>query len=124
MGVGMPEYVRLFCKPQTDKTRSYGDEPVTKTKTGDGSYSRAAWQVDAHALVGVATARTAADFPPMLTQDEINGMDGSQLYNYCADRMQKGTPYNHAVARALLRDDRRLIACDVQRLCRCGCQIG
>jgi DNA modification methylase len=95
MGVGMPEYVLLFRKPQTDKTRSYGDEPVTKTKTGEGAYSRAAWQVDAHSLWG-SNGATVADFPPMLTQDEIDGMEGSQLYNFWRHRMQKGTPYNHA----------------------------
>ena len=32
MGVGMPEYVLLFRKPQTDKTRSYTDQPVRKDK--------------------------------------------------------------------------------------------
>lgn len=32
MGVGMPEYVLLFRKPQTDKSRSYADEPVRKDK--------------------------------------------------------------------------------------------
>ena len=47
MGVGMPEYVLLFHKPQTDRTRGYADEPVVKDKTG---YSRARWQVDAHAF--------------------------------------------------------------------------
>ena len=47
MGVGCPEYVLLFRKPQTDLTRGYADEPVTKTKD---DYSRARWQVDAHAF--------------------------------------------------------------------------
>ena len=47
MGVGCPEYVLLFRKPQTDRTRGYADEPVTKSKD---EYSRARWQVDAHAF--------------------------------------------------------------------------
>lgn len=47
MGTGMPEYVLLFRKPQTDKSRSYADEPVRKDKAG---YSRARWQIDAHQL--------------------------------------------------------------------------
>lgn len=40
MGVGCPEYVLLFHKPQTDRTRGYADEPVVKSKD---EYSRARW---------------------------------------------------------------------------------
>ena len=47
MGVGSPEYVLLFRKPQTDRTRGYADDPVCKSKE---DYSRARWQVDAHAF--------------------------------------------------------------------------
>jgi len=69
MGVGSPEYVLLFHKPQTDRARGYADVPVTKPKPlcldaagaaveydrklppipGTG-YSVARWQVDAHAF--------------------------------------------------------------------------
>lgn len=69
MGVGSPEYILLFHKPQSDRTRGYADEPVTKNKPicmdangnigpfdrkgapvpGTG-YSVARWQVDAHAF--------------------------------------------------------------------------
>ena len=38
---------------------------------------------------------TLADYPPMSTQDEIDGMDGSQLYNFWRHRMKSGVPYNH-----------------------------
>lgn len=47
MGAGSPEYIALFRKPQTDRTRGYADVPVTKTKE---DYSLARWQVDAHAF--------------------------------------------------------------------------
>jgi DNA modification methylase len=47
MGVGSPEYVLLFRKPQTDKSRGYADDPVKKEKA---VYTRARWQVDAHAF--------------------------------------------------------------------------
>lgn len=47
MGVGSPEYILLFHKPQTDRARGYADDPVTKTKV---EYTRAHWQVDAHAF--------------------------------------------------------------------------
>ena len=47
MGVGSPEYILLFHKPQTDRSRGYADEPVAKDKA---TYTRARWQVDAHAF--------------------------------------------------------------------------
>jgi len=69
MGVGSPEYILLFHKPQSDRSRGYADIPVTKFKplcqTDDGEqvafdrklppvpgtgYSVARWQVDAHAF--------------------------------------------------------------------------
>jgi hypothetical protein len=47
MGVGCPEYVLLFRKPQTDKSKGYADVPVVKPKA---DYSRSRWQIDAHAF--------------------------------------------------------------------------
>ncbi|MBO9766470.1 MULTISPECIES: DNA methyltransferase [Xanthomonas] len=47
MGVGSPEYIVLLHKPQTDRSRGYADEPVRKQKS---DYTRARWQVDAHAF--------------------------------------------------------------------------
>lgn len=47
MGVGSPEYIVLFRKPQTDRSKGYADVPVTKSKA---EYTRAHWQVDAHAF--------------------------------------------------------------------------
>lgn len=47
MGVGCPEYILLLRKPQTDRSRGYADEPVKKDKA---DYTRAQWQVDAHAF--------------------------------------------------------------------------
>lgn len=46
MGVGCPEYVLLFRKLPTDRSRAYADEPVSKDKK---DYSLARWQIDAHA---------------------------------------------------------------------------
>lgn len=45
MGVGSPEYVLIFRKLPTDRSRAYADVPVVKSKD---EYSRARWQVDAH----------------------------------------------------------------------------
>lgn len=81
MGVGSPEYIVLFRKPQTDRSKGYADTPVKKGKLdsvvladgrvfaadhpeyeeaadgafgevarSDRGYSRAHWQVDAHAF--------------------------------------------------------------------------
>jgi hypothetical protein len=69
MGVGLYEYLHIFRKPQTDRSRGYADTPVVKLKrtfdpeanrweafgprsdtpaeTAEG-YSRARWQLDAN----------------------------------------------------------------------------
>lgn len=46
MGVGCPEYILLFRKLPTDRSTAYADEPVKKSKE---DYTRAQWQIDAHA---------------------------------------------------------------------------
>lgn len=46
MGVGCPEYILLFRKLPTDRSTAYADTPVSKTKE---EYTRAQWQIDAHA---------------------------------------------------------------------------
>lgn len=68
MGVGSPEYVILFHKPQTDRSRGYADTPVTKTKA---DYTRARWQVDAHAFW-----RSSGDRP--LTPEELAALPVDQ----------------------------------------------
>lgn len=45
MGVGCPEYILLFRKLPTDRSKAYADEPVSKSKE---EYTRAQWQLDAH----------------------------------------------------------------------------
>lgn len=47
MGVGCPEYILLFRKLPTDRSRGYADIPVKKSKE---EYTRAQWQIDAHAF--------------------------------------------------------------------------
>jgi len=63
MGVGSPEYILLLRKPQTDRSRAYADEPVVKNKK---DYTRARWQVDAHAFW-----RSSGD--RLLTYKEMEG---------------------------------------------------
>lgn len=45
MGVGCPEYILLFRKLPTDRSRAYADDPVRKSKE---DYTRGQWQIDAH----------------------------------------------------------------------------
>ncbi len=47
MGVGCPEYILLFRKLPSDTSTAYADVPVTKSKE---EYTRAQWQIDAHAF--------------------------------------------------------------------------
>ncbi len=73
MGVGSPEYILLFHKPQTDRTRGYADEPVQHAKE---EYTRAHWQVDAHAFWRSSGER-------ILTPDELAALkpeDMSRLF--------------------------------------------
>jgi hypothetical protein len=46
MGVGSPEYILLFHKPQSDRSKGYADDRVSK---GIPDYSLARWQIDAAA---------------------------------------------------------------------------
>ena len=68
MGVGSPEYVLLFHKPQTDRTRGYADTPVTKDKA---THTRARWQVDAHAFWRSSGER-------LITPDELAALPVDQ----------------------------------------------
>jgi len=69
MGVGSPEYILLFHKPQSDRSRGYADSPVVKSKA---EYSLARWQVDAHAFW-----RTSGD--RMLTAEEMASYGPAKL---------------------------------------------
>ncbi|WP_219209183.1 DNA methyltransferase [Variovorax boronicumulans] len=69
MGVGSPEYVLLFHKPQTDRGRGYADKPVVKSKA---EYSLARWQVDAHAFWRSSGNR-------LLTAEEMAGYGPAKL---------------------------------------------
>lgn len=69
MGAGSPEYILIFHKPQTDRTRGYADIPVTKDKA---TYTRARWQVDAHAFWRSSGNR-------LLTTEELAALPPDQL---------------------------------------------
>lgn len=68
MGVGSPEYILIFHKPQTDRSKGYADTPVTHDKA---DYTRARWQVDAHAFWRSSGQR-------LLTPDELAALPVEQ----------------------------------------------
>lgn len=69
MGVGSPEYIVLFRKPQTDRSKGYADVPVAKSKA---DYTRAHWQVDAHAFWRSSGNR-------QITAEELAGLGPDKL---------------------------------------------
>jgi DNA modification methylase len=85
MGVGMPEYLLLFRKPQTDTTNAYADTPVVKPKKDykrkigawenpDG-YSRARWQMDAAGFTRSSGNRG-------ITPDEIAALPADKIFKW------------------------------------------
>lgn len=95
MGAGLPEYVLLFRKPQTDRTKGYADIPVEKSKPDieeeDGTirpwqqggenrkivpgsgYSRSRWQLDAHGF-------TRSDGNRLLAPSDFTGMEHREIF--------------------------------------------
>lgn len=85
MSVGLPEYVLLFRKSQTDRSNGYADFPVTKDKA---DYTRARWQIDAHSHWNTSGDR-------LLTPEELVKFDlksGMHQYKVQAAR----TRYDYA----------------------------
>lgn len=85
MGVGCPEYILLFRKLPTDRSKAYADDPVTKTKE---EYTRAQWQLDAHGFW-----RSSGD--RLMTKDELANVDVSKLQAVYR-RYSRGTVYDYA----------------------------
>ena len=69
MGVGCPEYILLFRKLPTDRSKAYADERVSKTKD---EYTRAQWQIDAHGFWRSSGNR-------LITKDELLHTDTGKL---------------------------------------------
>lgn len=102
MGVGCPEYILLFRKLPTDTSRAYADEPVTKSKD---EYTRAQWQIDAHAFY-----RSSGDRLP--TKAEVMATPVTRLQEIYR-RYSRGTVYDydeHIALAKKLDDDGHLPA--------------
>jgi len=70
MGAGLPEYLLIFRKPQTDRSRGYADVPVVKSKS---DYTRGRWQFDAHGFMRSSGKR-------LLTPDEITKLPWKSVF--------------------------------------------
>lgn len=99
MGVGCPEYILLFRKLPTDRSRGYADTPVKKSKE---EYTRAQWQIDAHAFW-----RSSGDRP--FTREELEKIPTSKLQAVYR-KFSRDTVYSYAehvkLAESLDKDGR------------------
>jgi DNA modification methylase len=99
MGVGCPEYILLFRKLPTDTTKAYADEKVTKSKE---DYTRAQWQIDAHAFW-----RSSGD--RLVTKQELINMPTGKL-QAAYRKYSRGNVYNYdehvALAKKLDKENR------------------
>jgi hypothetical protein len=85
MGVGMPEYLLYFRKPQTEQANSYADIPVVKQKKdwdkkgkewkNPEGYSRARWQMDAHGFTRSSGNRG-------ITPEELAAMEPAKIFQW------------------------------------------
>lgn len=85
MGVGCPEYILLFRKLPTDRSKAYADDPVTKSKE---DYTRAQWQIDAHGYW-----RSSGD--RLISKEELMRADVSKLQALYR-KYSRETVYNYA----------------------------
>jgi len=84
MGVGCPEYILLFRKQQTDHSKGFADERVSKSKE---EYTRAQWQIDAHGYWRSSGDRLISkeelkDFPVDSLQTVYREYSRGNVYNY------------------------------------------
>lgn len=85
MGVGCPEYILLFRKLPTDRSKAYADEKIVKSKD---EYTRAQWQIDAHGFW-----RSSGD--RLVTKEEIMSMDTGKI-QAAYRKYSRGTVYDYA----------------------------
>ena len=84
MGVGCPEYILLFRKLPTDRSKAYADTPVAKSKK---EYTRARWQIDAHGYWRssgdrLLTKKEVLSFPVSDLQRVYRKYSRESIYDY------------------------------------------
>jgi DNA modification methylase len=91
MGVGSPEYVLLFHKPQTDRSKGWADERVVKDRD---AYSVGRWQID-------ASADWRASGDRLLALDELAVLDpGTRSKLFTQQSLRSVYDYEQHVALA------------------------
>lgn len=93
MGVGCPEYILLFRKLPTDRSKAYADVRVEKSKE---DYPLSQWQIDASAYW-----RSSGDRIP--TPEEIENMNISVIQK-AYRKYSKATVYNYHAHLKLAKD--------------------
>jgi DNA modification methylase len=93
MGVGCPEYILLFRKLPTNRSKAYADVPVSKSKE---EYTRAQWQLDAHGFW-----RSSGD--RLLTKDELLSLPTGKL-QAAYRKYSRGTVYDYAEHVAMAKE--------------------
>ncbi len=84
MGVGCPEYILLFRKLPTDRSKAYADDPVRKSKE---DYTRAQWQIDAHGYW-----RSSGD--RLVSKEELESISVNNL-QAAYRKYSRGTVYSY-----------------------------
>lgn len=115
MGDGLPEYLLVFRKPPTDRSNGYADKPVKKVKkewAGDGpgtgwknpdGYSRARWQLDAHAYMPSSGDR-------QITPEELLSLEAHQIFKlWKAYNLDQVYDFEHHVKIAEALEERGML---------------
>lgn len=84
MGVGCPEYILLFRKLPSDRSKAYADTPVSKSKD---EYTRAQWQIDAHGFW-----RSSGD--RLVTKEELERIPTGKLQE-AYRKFSRGSVYSY-----------------------------
>ena len=101
MGVGCPEYILLFRKLPTDRSKAYADERVVKSKE---EYPLSQWQLDAHAYWRSSGNR-------LLNPDELARLKmGDRMRRFHEYSRGHVYDYDAHVALSLALEDRQAIS--------------
>lgn len=100
MGCGMPEYLLLFRKAPTDRSRGYADVPVVKSKE---VYTRARWQIDAHGFMRSSGNR-------LLTAEDLVSVPHDQIFKlFRAFSEANVYDFKHHVGLCQALEDRQML---------------
>ncbi|MDO9016590.1 MAG: DNA methyltransferase [Deltaproteobacteria bacterium] len=106
-GVGVPEYLLLFRKPQSDRSKGYADVPVVKLKE---EYSLSRWQIDASGF-----HRSSGD--RLLSADDLRGLTHAQIFKlFRRWNLSEVYDYEHHVALNRALEERGALPVDFSLL--------